>query len=257
MTNSVTHTPTYPTYIITQEAGMVPRRKGPFFGNKMVEDFLRDAYRYDPAIICIVIDMESEDNTWYPEHGYEWLDINSDRRKRHPRKDRPKQTNAPPSNMSAPKGYVLVPIKPTKEMAHEAACHFYGKNAVAQAGGIHGMAMQARGGDPDFWMAFKKLWKAALAHAPQPSEPAPPQTRAKGIADLQHHMAEPRAERCVACDEVLQDGDSVYCEISEGGHIHAWCATDDPKSYVDEDEQPIKEGDALPEPFPYKSEHQS
>ncbi len=87
-------TPSYPTYIITQEPREVPRRKGPFFGNKMVEDFLRDAYRYNPDIICIVIDMETEDNTWYPEHGYEWLDINGDGRKRHPRKDRPKQ---PPS----------------------------------------------------------------------------------------------------------------------------------------------------------------
>lgn len=81
-------TPNYPTYIITQELGMVPRRKGPFFGNKMVEGFLRDAYRYNPDIICIVIDMETEDNTWYPEHGYEWLDVNGDRRRRHPRKER-------------------------------------------------------------------------------------------------------------------------------------------------------------------------
>ncbi|KKX28258.1 hypothetical protein [Rhizobium sp. LC145] len=98
MTNSVTHTRSYPTYIITQEPRQVPRRKGPFYGNKMVEDFLREAYRYNPEIICIVIDMEAEDNTWYPEHGYEWLDINGDGRKRHPRKDRPSspspQTNA-------------------------------------------------------------------------------------------------------------------------------------------------------------------
>lgn len=80
-------TPSYPTYVITQEPGQVPRRKGPFFGNKMVEGFLRDAYRYSPDMICIVIDMENEDNTWYPEHGYEWLDINGDRRRRHPRKE--------------------------------------------------------------------------------------------------------------------------------------------------------------------------
>lgn len=89
MTDPVTHTRSYPTYIITQEPRQVPRRKGPFYGKKMVEDFLREAYRYNPEIICIVIDVESEDNTWYPESGYEWLDINGDGRKRHPRKDRP------------------------------------------------------------------------------------------------------------------------------------------------------------------------
>lgn len=102
-----------------------------------------------------------------------------------------------------------------------------------------------------------KAWTAFIAARNEALSAKPPQTRMAGAVDVQRHMAEPRAERCVACDEVLHDGDSVYCEISEGGHIHAWCATDDPKSYVDEDEQPIKEGDALPEPFPYKSEHHS
>ncbi len=87
--------PKYPTYIITQEPREVPRRKGPFFGKKMVEDFLREAYRYNPDIVCIVIDMETEDNTWHPEHGYEWLDVNGDRRKRHPRKDRPRSAQPP------------------------------------------------------------------------------------------------------------------------------------------------------------------
>lgn len=100
MTKSENHapapcTPSYPTYIITQEPHKVPKRKGPFFGNKMVENFLRDAYGDNPDIICIVIDMETEDNTWYPEHGYEWLDINGDGRKRHPRKDRSKASPAP------------------------------------------------------------------------------------------------------------------------------------------------------------------
>jgi len=89
--------PSYPTYIITQEPRQVPRRKGPFYGKKMVEDFLREAYRYNPDIICIVIDMEYEDNTWYPEHGYEWLDINGDGRKRHPRKDRPSSPSPQPN----------------------------------------------------------------------------------------------------------------------------------------------------------------
>jgi Lar family restriction alleviation protein len=73
----------------------------------------------------------------------------------------------------APKGYALVPIKPTKQMAYKAACHFYGKKPVDRAGGIIGIVMQARDGDPTFWTAFKKIWKAALAHAPRPSEQLP------------------------------------------------------------------------------------
>ena len=67
---------------------MAPKKKGPFYSTKMVEEFLREAYKINPEIICIVIDMAAEDATWYPEHGYAWLDINGDRRRRHPRKGR-------------------------------------------------------------------------------------------------------------------------------------------------------------------------
>lgn len=77
-----------PTWIITQELGMVPMRKGPFFATKMVDDFLREAYRLNPLIICTVVTLDNGDNTWWPESGHEWLDINGDRRRRHPRKDR-------------------------------------------------------------------------------------------------------------------------------------------------------------------------
>lgn len=62
------------------------------------------------------------------------------------------------------------------------------------------------------------------------------------------------AERCVACDEVLHDGDSVYYENCEGGHLHASCAGDDPESFVDEDEVPLKKDDAVPAPFAYRVE---
>lgn len=82
---------------------------------------------------------------------------------------------APPprSQMVVPPGYVLVPMKPTKEMAHQAACYFYGKRLVDIAGGIDGISMANRSGERSFWFAFKKFWRAALANAPQPSCPPP------------------------------------------------------------------------------------
>lgn len=92
----------HPTYIITQEPGMVPKKKGPFFMTKTVDDFLREAYSLNPQIICIVVDMEAVDETWYPEHGYAWLDIYGDRRRRHPRKDRPKADFKPDTPQAAP-----------------------------------------------------------------------------------------------------------------------------------------------------------
>ncbi len=77
-----------PTWIITQELGMVPKRKGPFFKTEMVDDFLREAYSLNPLIVCTVVTLENGDDTWWPESGHEWLDIYGDRRRRHPRKDR-------------------------------------------------------------------------------------------------------------------------------------------------------------------------
>lgn len=94
---------------------------------------------------------------------------------------------------------------------------------------------------------------------------------------VEHHMAEPRertiaqaycddprvairrairandpdAETCVACGEVLHDGDTVYFEPEEEGHIHSHCAGGDPNSFVNEDGKPITGQDPLPEPFRY------
>ena len=92
-----------PTWIITQELGMVPKRKGPFFKTEMVDDFLREAYRLNPLIVCTVVTLENGDDTWWPESGYEWLDIYGDRRRRHPRKDRVSalaHTKAVPSDVT-------------------------------------------------------------------------------------------------------------------------------------------------------------
>lgn len=76
----------YPTWIILQRQGMVPDKKGPFYETKRVEEFLRELYSLYPGCICIVITDIGEAG-WHPEHGYEWLDIYGDRRRRHPRKD--------------------------------------------------------------------------------------------------------------------------------------------------------------------------
>lgn len=65
-------------------------------------------------------------------------------------------------------------------------------------------------------------------------------------------QTDPKAERCVSCDEVLHDGESVFYEHGEGGHIHSWCASDDPTDFVDEDEAPLKPGSERPKPFAYR-----
>jgi hypothetical protein len=81
-------------------------------------------------------------------------------------------TPPPSAHLRVPEGYVLVPIKPTREMAYQAACYFYGKRRVDRSGGIGGIAMTSDGTDHDFWFAFKKFWRAAIANAPQPAATA-------------------------------------------------------------------------------------
>lgn len=77
--------------------------------------------------------------------------------------------NPAPSDHVVPTGYVLVPIKPTKEMAYEAACSHYGRKRVERAGGIEGIDMTVDSYNYDFWRAFRKFWRGAIAHAPQPA----------------------------------------------------------------------------------------
>jgi hypothetical protein len=87
-----------------------------------------------------------------------------------------------------PPGYVLVPIKPTKEMAYQAACYFYGKRLVDTAGGIDGISMANREGDRSFWFAFKKIWRAALANAPQPIAALSPVEQAPQPVAVETHV---------------------------------------------------------------------
>lgn len=82
----------FPTWIIVQRHGMVPDKKGPFCETQRVEEFLRELYSLYPGCICIVVNDLGAAG-WYPDHGYEWLDIYGDNRRRHPRED--EQGNKP------------------------------------------------------------------------------------------------------------------------------------------------------------------
>jgi len=61
-------------------------------------------------------------------------------------------------------------------------------------------------------------------------------------------------ERCVACDKVLEDGNLVYYEHSEGGHICVDCCGSDPLTFVDHYGNPLQPGDPVPSPFHYRKE---
>lgn len=74
------------TWIVCQRHGMVPDRKGPFFETKRIEEFIRELYNLYPGCICTVIDTGPSEGDIWPTHGYEWLDMYGDKRKRHPRK---------------------------------------------------------------------------------------------------------------------------------------------------------------------------
>lgn len=55
-------------------------------------------------------------------------------------------------------------------------------------------------------------------------------------------------ERCVACDEPIEDGDTVYNE-ENGGIIHSGCCGRERESYTGPDGDPLKDGEPIPEPW--------
>lgn len=61
----------------------MPIRKGPYNNTKIMEQMLRDIYKLSPGCLAIVVDLPE---TSYPEHGFTWLDMYGDRRRKHPRK---------------------------------------------------------------------------------------------------------------------------------------------------------------------------
>lgn len=60
------------------------------------------------------------------------------------------------------------------------------------------------------------------------------------------------ADCCIACDAPLVEGDLVYWDVSDTGYLHADCCGPERESYVNEDGEPLKDGDPIPQPFPYK-----
>ncbi len=61
-------------------------------------------------------------------------------------------------------------------------------------------------------------------------------------------------ECCIACEEPLEDGDPVYWDVNDTGHIHAACCGPERESYVNADGEPLKDGEPIPEPFAWRPE---
>jgi hypothetical protein len=63
---------------------------------------------------------------------------------------------------------------------------------------------------------------------------------------------EAERECCIACDVPLEEGDLVYWDASDTGHLHAHCCGPDRSSYVNENGEPLKEDEPIPTPFTWK-----
>ncbi|KVN91185.1 hypothetical protein WJ68_35430 [Burkholderia ubonensis] len=71
---------------------------------------------------------------------------------------------------SIPDGYALVPKRITAEMIESAMEHHYGKRRARQNGGAGGIVMTVNDTDWSGIDAMRRLWKGALAAAPQPAQ---------------------------------------------------------------------------------------
>lgn len=60
------------------------------------------------------------------------------------------------------------------------------------------------------------------------------------------------ADCCIACESPLVAGDLVYWDVSDTGYLHAGCCGPERESYVNEHGEPLKDGDPIPQPFPYE-----
>ncbi|KVU21748.1 hypothetical protein WK64_31735 [Burkholderia ubonensis] len=71
---------------------------------------------------------------------------------------------------SIPDGYALVPKRITAAMIESAMEHHYGKRRARQNGGAGGIVMTVNDTDWSGIDAMRRLWKGALAAAPQPAQ---------------------------------------------------------------------------------------
>ena len=63
-------------------------------------------------------------------------------------------------------------------------------------------------------------------------------------------------ETCIACEQALKAGDLVYNDAS-GDLIHAACCGPERESYTGKDGEPLKDGEPIPEPWPWSRDDTS
>ena len=74
------------------------------------------------------------------------------------------------------------------------------------------------------------------------------------MADANANGRDLDEDRCLACGEVLRDGDLVLCDVS-GDLIHGACCGPERESYCNlESGAPLGPDEALPTPWPYRKE---
>ncbi|WP_426229327.1 hypothetical protein [Pararhizobium sp. DWP3-4] len=66
-------------------------------------------------------------------------------------------------------------------------------------------------------------------------------------------VSEDEAELCSACDMPFEDGDMVYWNSDDTGHLHAGCCGPGRESYVNADGEPLKDGELIPAPFVWRA----
>lgn len=64
-------------------------------------------------------------------------------------------------------------------------------------------------------------------------------------------------ETCSACGETIEDGDPVFYDFGESGHIHAACCGPERESYCGPDGEPLGEHEPIPEPWIYGTNPQA
>lgn len=59
------------------------------------------------------------------------------------------------------------------------------------------------------------------------------------------------AECCIACERPMVEGELYFDDVS-GGVLHADCCGPERESYVGNDGEPLKDGEPIPTPIPYR-----
>lgn len=66
-------------------------------------------------------------------------------------------------------------------------------------------------------------------------------------------ISDDEAELCTACDVPFEDGDMVYWNSDDTGHLHAGCCGPERECYVNADGEPLKDGEPIPAPFAWRA----